>query len=105
MGKPRKIIDEKMLAKLASTMLTVEDIGDILGCSADVIYKHYGDVLRDARANRKSSLYQSMWKNALDKENVQMQIWLSKQHLGHKESAGEQQQQVNFNVIVNEIPK
>ncbi len=103
-GKPRKLIDETMLYKLGQSMLTVEDIADILGCSVDVIGRHYSGVLRDARANRKNSLSQSMWKNALDKENVQMQIWLSKQHLGHKESSPEQNQQVNFNIIVNEVP-
>ena len=104
-GKPRKLLDEKLLYKLGQSMMTVDDIADAMECSRDTIERHYGGILRDARANRKHSLSQSMWKNALDKENVQMQIWLSKQHLGHKESASEQPQQVNFNVIVNEVPR
>ena len=103
-GRPRKQIDERQLHTLAQTMLSVDDIADALGCSRDTIERRYSEILRDARANRKKSLSQSMWKNALDKENVQMQIWLSKQHLGHKESSPEQSQQVNFNIIVNEVP-
>ena len=104
-GRPRKSIDEAKLRRMAESIMTVEQIADALDCSADVLYDRYGDVLREGRGNRKTSLSQSMWKNAIDKENVQMQIWLAKQHLGHKDSQPETAQQVNFNVIVNEVPK
>ena len=103
-GQPRKLLDEVMLKKMAQSLMTVEQIADAFDCSIDHIYANYSEVLREGRRTRKTSLYQSMWKNAIDKENVQMQIWLSKQHLGHKESSPEQNQQVNFNIIVNEVP-
>ncbi len=105
MGRPRKELDTRALQAMASALMTVEQIADAFDCSIDHIYANYSEVLREGRRLRKVSLANSMWKNALEKDNVQMQIWLAKQHLGQKESQPESAQQINFNVIVNEVPK
>lgn len=104
-GRPKKEIDEVQLRKLLESMLPVEDIADILGCSADTLYSRFPDIIRECRSDRKMKLLTSMWRNALDKDVPSMQVWMSKQYLGHKESQPESAQQINFNVIVNEVPK
>lgn len=103
-GRPRKVIDVELLKKMAHSAMSIEQIADALNCSADLLYDHYSDILREGRSTRKTKLAQAMWNN-VDKGNVQMQIWMSKQHLGYKESTSEQQQAVAFNVVVNEVPK
>lgn len=104
-GRPRKEIDEVLLKKMAFSAMTVDQIADACNCHPDTLYANYSEILREGRSTRKTLLAEAMWKNALNKDNVQMQIWLAKQHLGHKESQPESAQQINFNVIVNEVPK
>ena len=104
-GRPKKEIDEVQLRKLLESMLPVDDIADILGCNPDTIYSRFPEMIRECRGDRKMKLLTSMWRNALDKDVPSMQVWMSKQYLGHKDSQPESAQQVNFNVIVNEVPK
>ena len=104
-GRPRKDLDEELLKKMASSLMTIEQIADAMNCSHEHLYNRYSEVLREGRGLQKTALSQAMWKSAMEKENVQMQIWLAKQHLGHKDSQPETAQQINFNVIVNEVPK
>ena len=104
-GRPKKEIDETQLRKLLESMLPVDDIADILGCNPDTIYSRFPEMIRECRGDRKMKLLTSMWRNALDKDVPSMQVWMSKQYLGHKEAQPESAQQVNFNVIVNEVPK
>lgn len=102
-GRPKKDIDEEIVYKLAQTMLPVESIATILGCHVDTIYARFSDVLRKGREDRKDSLSQAMWRKALEGD-TKMMIWLSKQHLGYKESWPEQATQVNYNVTIKEMP-
>ena len=104
-GRPPKEIDENLVYELARTMLTNETIGHILDCCPDVLERRFSGALREGRADRKKSLIQSMWYNALEVKDVKMQIWLSKQHLGYKDVQPEEATQVHFNVHVNEVPR
>ena len=107
-GRPRltarKKIDTKQLYMLSQTLLPMESVALILGTSVDTISRHYGMVVAEARENRKFSLLQKMWQNALDKGSEKMQIWLSKQYLGHKESWPEQGLPVSININIVDIP-
>ena len=100
----RKEIDTDKLYILAQTLLPVETIASVLMCSPDLIYDHYSDILQSGRHNRKTSLSQAMWHAALVDKDTKMMIWLSKQHLGYKDTMPEQASQVIFNVKINEIP-
>lgn len=104
-GRPPIKIDADMVLKLAETMLPVESIAAVLGCSKDTLYSRFPDVLQKAREGRKQSLSMAMWEKALINKDTTMLIWLSKQHLGYKEKAPEAASQINFNVYCKEIPK
>lgn len=104
-GRPKKDIDEKILYKLAQTLLPVEIIADILGCSRETIYSRFPDILRTGRAERKSSLVQAMWAKALYEKDTKMMIWLSKQHLSYKEPRDEENSGPPITVTVNPFPK
>ncbi len=104
-GRPKKEINEDQLRKLLESMLPIDEIADILGCSPDTLYSRFPEIIRECRSGRKMKLLTSMWRNALDKDVPSMQVWMSKQYLGHKDSQPESAQQINFNVIVNEVPK
>ena len=103
-GQPKKEIDREKLYTLAQTLLPVETIAIVLGCHPDTLYENYSDTLQAGRHNRKTSLSQAMWHAALVDKDTKMMIWLSKQHLGYKDTMPEQASQVIFNVKINEIP-
>jgi hypothetical protein len=104
-GRPPLPIDGEMVYKLAQTMLTEKSIATILGCSVDVIQNRFSHILQQGRDNRRHTLTQAMWSKALDEKDTKMQIWLSKQHLGYKDTMPIEATQINFNVYVNEVPK
>jgi hypothetical protein len=106
-GRPRKVIDHGMLERLGQSMLSVETIAEILECHVDTLHstKEYSEILHKARANRKFSLVEIMWDEALNKRNYKMMIWLSKQHLGYRDVLPIDVTQVNFNVYCKDIPK
>jgi len=104
-GRPPTILDERMLYKLAQSMLSVEAIANIMDTSADVIYARYSDTLHKGRNDRRHTLVQAMWQKGLEEKDTKMLIWLSKQHLGYKDIQPEEAQQMQFNIMVNEVPK
>lgn len=104
-GQPKKEIDEDEVFRLAQTMLPVESIAQYLGCCRDTLYARFSDTLQKAREGRKQSLSMVMWEKALIEKDTKMMIWLSKQHLGYKDSQPEEATQVHFNVYMNEVPK
>lgn len=104
-GRPRKEINERQVYLLAQTLLPMDSIATILGCNKSLLLERFPATLQKGRENRKSSLSQAMWHKALVEKNTTMQIWLSKQHLGYKEQYPMEQTQLNFQVMINEIPK
>ena len=104
-GRPPSEIDPEVVFKLAQTMLPIESVAVLCSCSRETLYERFPDVLQKAREGRKQSLSMAMWEKALIEKNTTMQIWLSKQHLGYKESLPEEATIINFNVNIVEIPK
>ncbi len=104
-GRPPAEIDPEVVFKLAETMLPIESIAVLCSCSKETLYERFPDVLQKAREGRKQSLHMAMWTKALIEKNTTMQIWLSKQHLGYKDSMPEEATIINFNVNVNEVPR
>ena len=104
-GKPQKEIDEKLLYKLAQTMLPVTSIATILECSTDTLERRYSGILQLGRENRRVSLVQKMWHQALFEKDTKMMIWLSKQHLGYRDTPVINATQINFKIVIDEVPK
>ena len=104
-GRPLKEVSEAMVYKLAQTMLSEKSIGIILECSEDTLQRRFSGALHRGRENRKQSLVEAMWQKALDEKDCKMMIWLSKQHLGYKDTMPEEATQISFNVYTNEVPK
>lgn len=80
-GRPFKIIDVPLLDKLAAIHCTNEEMGAVLGCSADTLERRYAGHIKEGRAKGKMSLKRKMWEMALS-GNVSLLIWLSKNELG-----------------------
>lgn len=104
-GRPLKDIDPKIVYELARTMLPVTSIAIILGCSVDTLDARFSGLLQEGRENRRKSLVEAMWHKAIVEKDTKMQIWLSKQHLGYKDTQPEEATQVHFNVYTNEVPR
>jgi hypothetical protein len=81
MARPRLPIDEKQVLGLASIHCTYDEMAKILGCSTDTLSRRFADLIERGRANGKMSLRRVMHSKAT-LGNVQLLIWLSKQHLG-----------------------
>lgn len=103
-GKTISLTSDKVYS-LAQSMLPVESIATILDITVKDVYDDWSRELRRGREDRKQSLVSAMWHKALVEKDCKMQIWLSKQHLGYRESMPEQATQVQFNVTCIEVPK
>lgn len=86
-------IKKEVIERLAGIHCTLEEMAAVIGCGVDVIRnrvrEYYGlnfpDFYDRFSAGGKASLRRAMFKNAIEKNNATMQIWLSKQHLGMKD--------------------
>ena len=84
-GRPRILIDPKIIANLAQIGCTQEEIGSVVGISARTLQRNYADIIWANREKGKASLRKKMWDKALTKDNTNMQVWLSKNYLGMKD--------------------
>tara|TARA_R110002050_G_scaffold137518_1_gene261119 strand:- start:1430 stop:1786 length:357 start_codon:yes stop_codon:yes gene_type:complete len=77
-GRPRIELDETVLANLASLQCTNKEIAFVMGVSVDTLARHYSDIIAVGSAQGKIKLRRAMFRNATEKDNAVMQIWLSK---------------------------
>ena len=84
-GRPRIIIDPKIIANLAQIGCTQEEIGSVIGISARTLQRNYADIIWANREKGKASLRKKMWDKAIKKDSTVMQTWLSKNYLGMKD--------------------
>jgi transcriptional regulator with XRE-family HTH domain len=84
-GRPRIIIDEKVLANLASIGCTIEECASVLGVSARTLSRNYAEIIEENKNKGKASLRKKMFDKAMKHDNTHMQIWLSKNYLGMKD--------------------
>ena len=84
-GRPRIIIDPKIIANLAQIGCTQEEIGSVVGISARTLQRNYADIIWANREKGKASLRKKMWDKAIKKDSTVMQTWLSKNYLGMKD--------------------
>ncbi len=80
-GRPKVVIDQEQVIKLAKLGANNVEIADFFDCSESVIRKRFAAILRQSRSHLKMRLRQAMIDNAIHKGNVVAQIWLSKNYL------------------------
>jgi len=99
-GRPRKVIDEDQLEKMAMSGLTNDEMASILNVSDDTLINNYSGVIKRGRANLNMSLKRRQIKAAME-GNATMLIWVGKQYMGQKDRqdiSHEDQQPVNITV-------
>ena len=84
-GRPKILLDVKKIAELSKLQCTLEEIAAVMGVHRTTLIRNYAQIIDDNREVGKSSLRRAMWKKALNKDNTNMQIFLSKNVLGMKE--------------------
>ena len=85
-GRPKKEIDVQVLKHLCEMQCTLTECAHVLGVSTDTLKRNYADVIQMGKSHGKISLRRAQWKNAIEKNNVTMQIWLGKNILGPTDS-------------------
>jgi hypothetical protein len=80
-GRPRKVIDAEQVRRLAELQCTAKEIAYVLGVSSDTIRRNHQTDLEIGNAQGKIKLRRAMFRNATEKDNPTIQIWLSKQYL------------------------
>ena len=88
-GRPRiEFTPEQVeqIHRLAEIQCTVKEIAYIMGVSREVIDRRYTEDVELGRAQGKLALRRAQWRNAVEKDNVSMQIWLGKNVLSQTDS-------------------
>ncbi len=85
MGRPLKVIDEKLVRALAHVHCTMEEIASACDCSVDTLENRFSDVIKHERNFGKMSLRKKQFEVAID-GSVPMLIWLGRVHLGQKDN-------------------
>lgn len=85
-GRPKKVIDMKLVAGLAHVHCTILEIAAILGISDRTLRNHpeFLPTYEKAREGGKMSLRRQQFK-AAENGNTTMLIWLGKQFLGQRD--------------------
>jgi hypothetical protein len=81
MGRPKKELDENIIAKLSQIGCTQEEIGAVVGISARTLQRRYAELVAENKNKGKASLRKKLWEKAL-KGDPKLLIWLSKNELG-----------------------
>mgnify|MGYP005990152363 CR=1 FL=1 len=90
-GRPKKEVDVKVLRNLLEIQCTLTECAYVLGVSTDTLKRNYEDVINLGKTLGKVALRRAQWKNAIEKNNVTMQIWLGKQCLGQQDNPLEEE--------------
>jgi hypothetical protein len=83
-GAPKKIIDKDILRNLCEIQCTLKECAQVLGVSTDTLQRNYREDIDIGKAMGKVALRRAQWRNAMEKNNVTMQIWLGKQILNQQ---------------------
>jgi DNA-binding Lrp family transcriptional regulator len=83
-GRPRKIVDEKKLMRLAANCCTNQEIARVLGVSEDTLTRRFADLLERGRAEAKAML-RSWQRQSARRGNSLMLKWLGQQWLSQSD--------------------
>jgi uncharacterized membrane protein YvbJ len=85
MARPRKRINPEQVRSLAMINCSYAEIAAVIGCNESTLTRRFAQLIAEGREQGRSSLKRQMYKKAIDDENVQMQIWLSKNMVGYSD--------------------
>tara|TARA_R110000787_G_scaffold17831_3_gene55227 strand:+ start:396 stop:743 length:348 start_codon:yes stop_codon:yes gene_type:complete len=85
-GRPKIEVDVNILKNLCEIQCTVKEMAWVLGVSTDTLNRNYADIISAGKAQGKVALRRAQWRNAMEKNNVTMQIWLGKNILNQTDS-------------------
>jgi predicted transcriptional regulator len=85
-GRPKIEIDVEILRNLCEIQCTVKEIAYVLGVSVDTLNRNYSEAIQAGKSQGKIALRRAQWRNALEKNNVTMQIWLGKNVLNQTDA-------------------
>ena len=83
-GRPKKQINEKTVANLASIFCTKDEIASVVECSVETLNRRFGDAIRNGRNKGKASLRRKQWECAQN-GNQHMLMFFGKQYLGQSD--------------------
>ena len=107
-GRPRIEFNAKLFENLCHIQCTQEEIAATMGMSVDTLERRvkevyegrvFAVVFAEKREGGKSSLRRAQWKNAIEKGNPVMQIFLGKNLLGQKDKQ-EVDQNINAEIKI-----
>lgn len=76
-------VDPKLVRSLALIQCTYQEMAATIGCSKTTLEKHFKELINKCKEEGKQSLRRKMFDNAINNNNTQMQIFLSKNELGY----------------------
>lgn len=85
-GAPKKVIDKEVLRKLCEIQCTQKEMAYVLGVSVDTLNRNYREDIDLGKTMGKVALRRAQWRNATEKNNVTMQIWLGKNILNQTDA-------------------
>ena len=88
--KKYRTVDRDLVYKLACIQCTPEEIAEVVGCSPAALKKRFKALLEKGKETGKQSLRRAMWEKAINGD-TRVQIFLSKQYLGMKDSPEDSQ--------------
>jgi hypothetical protein len=113
LGRPRfeftpKVLDQ--VEKLASVMCTLQEIGDIIGCSHDTIQRNQEakEAIKRGVANAKNTIRKTQFDIATKLNSSIMAMWLGKVYLGQTDKIQNTDDNVPlpiYDIIEHEEPK
>lgn len=112
-GPPTRVFDWTKIANMFAIGCNMEEVANVEGCSSDwlrmICERDNGMTLKQFmmkhRDTGKLSLRRAQYRSAVEKGNVQMQIWLGKNWLGQTdkiEQTGSEQKTITLNYKVSQ---
>lgn len=103
-GRPEFAINNETIYKLGKIHCTIPEIAAVLDCSEELINHKYMRVLQRGHRAGEMSMKRKMHKIAMEGD-TKMLIWLSKQRLGYRDTPIINATQINFKIVIDEVPK
>ena len=84
MARPRAVLDQEAIKKLAQLHCTYDEIATFCNVSTKTLQRRFVHTIKKGREMGKISLRRAQFEKAIS-GNVVMQIWLGKQHLDQRD--------------------
>ena len=97
MARPKKFVDPVVVGKLAAINCSIAEIAAFVEVNESTIKNRFSLDIEKGREKGKASLKRKMWEVGVEKGNVTMLIWLSKQILGYSDRIISEDSEFTYN--------